>query len=60
MIRDFQYKVYGRGVVCANLHGQRGIPYLSEEELWALRDAEAQTDRQIRSRHFLGGEVHSA
>ncbi len=25
--------------MCANLHGQRGIPYLSEEKIWALRDA---------------------
>src|SRR5512146_1320387 len=39
MIRDFLRKVYGSGVVCANLRGQRGIPYRSEEELWALRDA---------------------
>ncbi len=39
MIKDFLNKVYGSGVVCANLRGQRGIPYLSEGELWALRDA---------------------
>ncbi len=26
-------------MVCANLRGQKGIPYLPEEELWALRDA---------------------
>ena len=39
MIRDFLNKVYGSGIVCANLRGQRGIPYLSEDKLWALRDA---------------------
>lgn len=39
MIRDFLNKMHGSGVVCANLRGQRGIPYRSEEELWALRDA---------------------
>jgi phenylacetate-CoA ligase len=39
VIRDFLNKAYGSGVVCANLRGQRGIPYLSEEEFWALRDA---------------------
>lgn len=38
MSRDFFNKVYGSGLVFANLRGQRGIPYLSEEELWALRD----------------------
>jgi phenylacetate-CoA ligase len=39
MIRDYLNKAYGSGVVCANLPGQRGIPYLSEGQLWALRDA---------------------
>jgi phenylacetate-CoA ligase len=39
MIKDFLNKVYGSGVVCASLRGQRNIPYLSEEELWSLRDA---------------------
>ena len=39
MIKDFLNKVYGSGVVCANLRGQRNIPYVSEEELWSLRDA---------------------
>ncbi|KPK15940.1 MAG: hypothetical protein AMK69_26605 [Nitrospira bacterium SG8_3] len=39
MIRDFLNKVYGSGIVCATLRGQRGIPYLSEDKLWALRDA---------------------
>lgn len=38
MIKDLLNKAYGSGVVCANLVGQRGIPYLPEEELWALRD----------------------
>lgn len=36
---DFLKKVYGNGVVFANLRGQRRIPYLPEEELHALRDA---------------------
>jgi phenylacetate-CoA ligase len=39
MIRNFLNKVCGSGMVCAKMRGQRGIPYLSEEELWALRDA---------------------
>ena len=39
MIRDFFNKVYGSGVVCANLPGQRGIPFVSEEKLCELRDA---------------------
>ena len=32
-------KIYGNGVVFANLPGQRQVPYLPTEKLWALRDA---------------------
>jgi len=39
MIGDFLNKLYGNAVVLANLKGQRGVPYLPEEELKAKRDA---------------------
>ncbi len=39
MVRDFLNKVYGNSVVLMNLRGQRHIPYLSEDELRARRDA---------------------
>ena len=38
MIRNLLNRVYGSSIVCANLRGQRSIPYLPEEELEALRD----------------------
>ena len=38
VIGDLLRKLYGNGVVLANLRGQRRLPYLPEEELHALRD----------------------
>jgi len=39
MSSRFLQKVYGNGVVLANLPGQRRVPYASQEELSALRDS---------------------
>jgi len=38
MIGGLLNKLYGTGLVCANLPGQRDVPYLPEEKLAALRD----------------------
>jgi phenylacetate-CoA ligase len=39
IVGDVLRRIYGNGVVLANLRGQRRLPYLPEEELRALRDA---------------------
>lgn len=39
MVKDFFNKIYGNYIVFTNLRGQRGVPYLSQEKLHALRDA---------------------
>jgi phenylacetate-CoA ligase len=39
IVDDVLRKIYGNGVVLANLRGQRRLSYLPEEELCALRDA---------------------
>ncbi|MDH3689608.1 MAG: hypothetical protein OEU36_09055 [Gammaproteobacteria bacterium] len=39
MIKKLCNKLYGNGVVLANLRGQHRVPYLPEEQLGALRDA---------------------
>jgi phenylacetate-CoA ligase len=39
MIAKLFDKLYGNAVVLANSRGQCRVPYLSQEKLWALRDA---------------------
>jgi len=52
IVGDFLRKLYGNGVVLANLRGQRHLPYLPKEELCARRDA-----RLRRMVHYAAATV---